>query len=513
MHAANFLRRFQRSVPEADASQNERPSLSSPKNGIAVGTLQNGSKQKIVQVDRSQIISKHLHCVGSTGSGKTAWAVSLIRQIIDNEIPLILIDAKGDLFETVMDSVTDLIVKTDNNLLSQVRTFDVFSSSHLIPWNLCARIDSESIDVQAYELGHLILQTIQTDVGIHQGRFLHNFLSLCIELGVTLPEGRSILTNPQHLAALVSRSKQVRIRHYFIREFPQESKVTRHGVLARLDALLRLPSWRAMLGCKQEFDFKHLFEKGITLISIGNAPLGCRDLQTFAGRMIFLRLARALMSRPVMANILPIAIFIDEAQELISPQIVEEMERLLTLARSRKVSLALFHQQIEQLEKISPSLPKILRTNCGTQAIFRSSIEAGRHFSHILPVTGKALRPDYRPDHRSSRNPYFSRSEELHHLVGTIPNLPLRNFYLWRAGSGPAHLLRTLDVPLNNGSNLLVKILIFGKKYIAAHLLFPLKNSMRKQVTRNIKKQVYLNRRILNFLYRRIWRDWGNESF
>lgn len=441
------LQRLSRSFTSEEKETHE-PSGDTPipKDAILIGTHAAGGAQHLPQ---SQLLV-HSHFTGSTGSGKTCWAAGLIKQLMDAGIPVIVLDGKGDIHEIALDLLTHSLAESGSEAaLKRVRTIDLFSDRYLPPLNLCARDESVPLDLQSYETANLILHTIEADAGIRQARLLHHLLALIIEQNGTLLDAQRVLTDPHLLAGWVERSSSERVRAYFSQEFSREPQVTRSGVIARLDALLRLPSWRAMLGQRQALDFRRFFDDGITLLTLGNSPLGCRDLRSFAGRFLFLRLARAVMSRPVMADIKPVVILIDEVQEFLSTEVAGEMERLLALSRSRKVFLALFHQQVTQLEKVSPTLPRILKTNCGLQALFRSSLEDARAFAHVLPTTGKVLRPDYQPGRPTLQEPYLSPSDEKQRLIESIPNLPARQFYLWQSGGGAARLLRSPDVPFD----------------------------------------------------------------
>lgn len=404
-----------------------------------------------VTIPVESIVGKHLHCVGATGAGKSAWSIGLINQLLDLGYPVVCIDAKGDLHSMLIDLLVHrLALSGKTNKLPRI--IDPFSSD-LVAWNLCARDHNVPVELQAYELANLMLQSVQADTGIKQGRLLQYVLILTIEdAEATLLDACRVLIDPLHLNTLISRSSNNRVRHYFQIEFAKESKVTISGIVARLEALLRLPGWRKMFNSPESLDFSKLLEPGVTSICIGNAPLGCRDLQFFAGRLLFLRLARAIMSRPVMNDdLLPVVIFIDEVQEFLSAEVAQEVERLLTLARSRKVSLFLFHQQVSQLEKISASLPKILNTNAALKILFRSSLEDSKSLSHILPITGRILKPNFQPDLPGGyRNPYLTQNEERQRLLETIPRLPSRHFYFWNAEGQHAKLLYSADVPIKD---------------------------------------------------------------
>jgi len=410
--------------------------------------------------------------VGSTGSGKSVWSLSLLQQLEERDCPVVILDFKGDLSKMVTANAVHAIAKTGEP--KSIRTIDPFSKDFLLPWNILAREDSVDVDVQAFEIANLIVGTTQAEVGIRQSRLLHSVIALTIELGGTLVDAHRALTTFPFLHHQISESSNPRIRQYFAVEFQQEAQVTKAGVITRIESLLRLPTWRKMFGTQRKLDFNQFLEKGITIIDIGNAPLGCHDLQRFIGRLIFLRIARAVTNRPVMDDLPHAFIFIDEVQEFLSAGMADELERLLTLARSRKVAFALFHQQIAQLEKVSRSLPKIIATNCNLKAIFRTGIEDAHKQSHIFPVTGNVLRKDYRPDTSRDKSPYLTESEERKLLAEKVARFPSRQFYFHRTEAGHTELLRSVEVPISKWMAAPKQFPDIHKRILQGNLMVPI---------------------------------------
>ncbi len=168
-----------------------------------------------------------------------------------------------------------------------------------------------------------------------------------------------------------------------------------------------------------------------------------RDLSRFFGQVIFQKLVRAIFSRRVNRNTEPVTILADEFQELLAPDLAQDFERILTLARSQRVFLWALFQQVAQVEAVSPTLLRIMKTNSIMQIVFRSSAEDARAFSHIMPAQGGEEREteDF-PDPRSPRR-RTTAEEERRELVAQTPSLPDRVFWLWnRARQYPALLVK-----------------------------------------------------------------------
>ena len=148
-----------------------------------------------------------------------------------------------------------------------------------------------------------------------------------------------------------------------------------------------------MLSAKNCLDFNTLFNNKITIINLGSPPYGCEDIARFWGTFVMTKIVRSIFHRSVSKNTLPAWICIDEWQNLLTREQADQMERILSMARFKRCFLTLICQQIEQISKISWSLPKITVTNTNKQIFFRSNLEDVKFFSHALPVTGRRPKP------------------------------------------------------------------------------------------------------------------------
>jgi hypothetical protein len=188
-----------------------------------------------------------------------------------------------------------------------------------------------------------------------------------------------------------------------------------------------------MLVARGMIRFDRLLEHAITIVDVGGAraPAGMRELQQFFGQVLFQKLVRAIFSRRVDQGTPPVTILADEFQELVQPDIANDFERVLALARSQRCFLWASFQQAAQVEAVSPVLMRVLRTNTNTQVMFRSSLEDARPLAHIMPVTGQLRRDaDGFPDPRNPL-PLVPVEEERRMLLERVPSAPDRVFWLW----------------------------------------------------------------------------------
>jgi hypothetical protein len=108
--------------------------------------------------------------------------------------------------------------------------------------------------------------------------------------------------------------------------------------------------------------------------------------------LTFGRIQRAIFARRVTEHSPPVRIIADEFQEMLSPDVADDFERVLTLARSQKAFLTVLFQQAASVEKVSSTLLRVIKTNSNYHVAFRANDEDVRAMSHVLPVTGRVPR-------------------------------------------------------------------------------------------------------------------------
>lgn len=398
----------------------------------------------------------HWAITGATGCGKSYFAASVLLQLIrQGQGSVILLDMKGELArlmrETLIPSVLAAAQQQESAaLLKKLVVVAPFDEDAPPPFQLLSRDHHLPIEVQAHEVSQSFGRTIGRDLGVLQQTTLRHALVLAIELGLTLVDVRQVLNDERFRREHVERSTNRDVRDYFLVRFARERQGSLHSLLSRLDTLLMYPSLRRMLTAPGMLRFDRLLEDSITIVDMTGAPAGLRDVPQFLGQLFFQKLVRQVFARRVTARTRPAVIFADEFQELLTPDVAADFERVLTLARSQKVFLRLLFQQPAQVEAASPNLLRILRTNCTYQMLFKASLEDARHFAQVLPVTGSAVREDADrfPDPRTPPR-RMTPDEERGQMLAQIPSMPARLFWFWnRNREYPALLVRSpsLDI-------------------------------------------------------------------
>lgn len=401
----------------------------------------------------------HWTVTGSTGAGKSFLVLSLLLQRLRRERGgVVLIDMKGEFAELLRKVVlpafaASLPPEDLARFVSKVAVLAPFDPNAVPPFQVLARDPGLSIAEQAHEVAGSFGRTIGRDLGVLQETILKRTLELAIDTGHRLPDVTRLLMDEGLRRAALDRSTLEETRLYFATRFSRERASSLGSLLSRLDSLTMYPGLRRMLSAPGMVRIPRLIEDAIVIIDLGGAPAGMRDVPQFLGQLFFQRLVRAIIARPVRhgdAAVAPVTIIADEFQELLGPEVARDFERVLALARSKKCFLWMLFQQAAQVEAVSPTLLRLLRGLCNYQVHFRASIEDARAFSHILPTTGRQLRPAAGfPDPRQPDR-FLSAEDERRELLELVPRMPDRIFWFCnRRAAYPSLLVRSphLDIP------------------------------------------------------------------
>lgn len=446
--------------------------------------------------------SGHWWICGGTGSGKTYWTLSILLQLLTlGHSPLLIIDYKGELASLLTETWLPAFLANANEeqrdwLLKRLVIINPFHSQYLPEFQILKRDPDIPIQMQAHEVASIFEKTIENDLGIRQDTIMKFVLMLSIEQGLTFMQAKELLENPFFLEALVRRSKLKEVRNYFTLRFKREAASSVISLTSRFDNFLMLPQTRLMLSASGTVNFDQLLQDKITIVNLGSPPYGSSGMARFWGTLIFVKLSRAIFNRHVDTDTPPIWVCVDEWQELLTREQATEMERILALARFKKVCLTLVNQQAVQVAKVSSPLVEIVKTNTNYQVFFRSSFDDARHFSHALPVTGRRLKAKQNRWDPEEKEGFYSAAEELRLLEQEMSQLPDRWFYYFdKRKPYLAQLVRSPHLDLTQAAKLGRRVAEDTKERLGRGLLgVPIAllkqaEEAREEEIRNIQKE------------------------
>lgn len=382
-------------------------------------------RRSIVQKNVSNL---HLHCVGSSGAGKTRFLYYLCRQEIDEALrnpgrqSVVLIDPHGDLFRNVLnyaarraetDSLGDRIVVIEP--VDQRRGAIGINVLETIP------------GIHPYEVTDEIVsacKSIWTDAwGARMEDILRHSCLLLQEHNLTLAQMPRLLTDNDFRRLLVEQSTNRDIKLYWhsFEDFRgNDQRLFVESTRNKISAFMSNPYIKPILSQqKSTLDFHEAMNSGkIILINLSRSHLKTESRRLF-GILLFSKIHQAIISRDDIpeSRRTPTTIFIDECHEIFHPDFFLS---ILEGGRKYKAVLNLFHQSLSQMGQDAVD---IILTNCGTLVCFNvGRLDAERMAKEMFSFSGKEIKyqdGDFLSG-KKSKPTYFSVQEEIENAISEL---------------------------------------------------------------------------------------------
>lgn len=365
---------------------------------------------------QDDLLGQHWWIYGTTGGGKSYAVMAILLQLLSRRgVPLVLLDMKGELSDLLLKIVLPVLAGREDcqDLFANVRIIRPFDRNFIPCLRLTEPEPDVPVEVQADGLAETTLDALGGEMGQRMRRNLTLLSMAAILLHEPLPVLSEWLANPAVLARAARRLPDATLRRQLAQGLEDENKATIQALRSRLD--LFFLHTRLALSTPNCLRFADCLEGGVTIFDLGDPPAGCEGVAKFYARVLSSRLIRAVLSRPVTKQTPSAVLIFEEFQEALAASSAAQFERFLALSRSRRVSGWFINQQPAQLAAVSTALVKLLRTNTGTELIFRSSFEDARDISHAFPVPEGCAKP----------------AEERLRLARELTRLPQREAFLW----------------------------------------------------------------------------------
>ena len=430
-----------------------------------------------IAVPMEQMVAAHSLITGGTGSGKTRFALLLIKAIIDsaadNSTGFGVLDPKGELFMGSLLLLAERIrelQETDppasERLRQRVVIVDFSSRDPVSPYNILANRGSAEADFFAASRADLLLDLLPGSDGLSLGAsaLLRRAILLLSEFDLPITQLDSVLHDAAFRVQLLHRSKNETVKSYFDRQFASAPKQTIAAISRRMDALFSSESVRLSLSGDAAPDFRELQDSGaIVLVNAFGANIS-RSVRQLLQALVLCDVAQSVFSRQKKEHCFPW--FCDEAQNFFGSQSLRDrMHDVLTMSRSFGTHLCCLTQNIGSAVS-DPRLLHSLYTNIRWSLSLRGEPGDCAFLKAALPVTGRTLQPQNNPFKEPE---VYSLSEERTMELNGVAHLPDRVGYFWhRPSSGEAVKMRTADLILPDGVGDLLRRLVsdpvFGKR-------------------------------------------------
>ena len=391
--------RFEAShIPYAEPSFEVRAREPSP-DELALGwtverdEAQNKNVQQLVGMANADRAT-HMYAVGASGTGKTKFLESLIRQDINQGRGFGVIDPHGDLIEDVKAYLFSLRgkEKEDAFLSDRIVLIDPTDPIRTVSFNPLERIPGKLPEEQASEL-LLAFKKIWADAwGARMESLLRFTLIALCENSLTLAEIPLFLTNRDLRERVLLHVSNTPCQDYFDEFNRKPARIIAEWIestLNKVNAFLADPRIRQIVAAdKSSFHVRNVMDEGkILLVKLDRGQL--KDAADLLGSLLLSTIQMAAFSRTDIpqSERIQFYLYIDEFQNFASENFIETLDQ----ARKYKLSLILANQNLSQLSR---ALQASILGNCNIQAYFRvahddASILARESLDAAFPEAGR----------------------------------------------------------------------------------------------------------------------------
>ena len=332
-------------------------------NSICLGENWHGGRKTPVYLP-SDLRVRHLHLIGTSGTGKSTLLLHLLRQDIESGAGLALLDPHGDLIDQVLASIPP-------SRFDDVILFDPADSEFPIGFNILAAHSDLEKTLLASDLVSTFAR-LSTSWGDQMASVLQNAILAFLESseGGTLADLRRFLIEPAWREQFLRTVGDPELVYYWRKGFTQLTGNKSIGpVLTRLETLLAPKSIRYMVAQRENrLDFADIMDTGkIFLARLPQGQIG-HENAFLLGSLLVTKFQQTAMSRQAKdADVRrDFWLYLDEFQHFITPS----MGEILRGARKYRLGLILAHQELRQLERDREVASAVL-SNAGTRVCFR----------------------------------------------------------------------------------------------------------------------------------------------
>ncbi len=310
--------------------------------------------------------TKHVHVVGSSGTGKSTLLVRMILEDIEQGHGVGVLDPHGDL-------IAEVASRLPQERFTDVVFFDPSEDQTAIGWNILGAQSETEKDLLASDLVG-VFRRLSTSWGDQMTAVLANAILVFLEssCGGTLLELRKFLVDEAFRREVLATVDDEYVGSFWETEFPLLiGRKPQAPILTRLDMFLRSKLIRRIVTVREpKLDFREVTDRG--LIFLGKLATGAigEDNAALLGSLLVSKFHQVTIAREAQAveDRRPFFLYIDEFHHVATPS----MASLFSGARKYRLGLTVAHQDLFQLHKNVPEVERSLLANAYTRVCFRA---------------------------------------------------------------------------------------------------------------------------------------------
>lgn len=355
-----------------------------PQEGLYLGKSRYRGVERdvyIAQEDRQ----RHMYIIGRTGTGKTEFLKSMIRQDIADGKGLCFMDPHGD-------AVDDILNFIPPERAEDVIYFRPGDTQRPMGLNLLAAKTEDQkhfITTAVINMMYKLFDPYKT--GIVGPRFEHAvrnaMLTVMSEEGTTFIEVMRALTDSNYVRELLPKVQDPIVRRYWTDQIAQTSDFHKSEVLdyitSKFGRFVTNKMVRNIIGQSQSsFDFRQVMDSGkILLVNLSKGELG-EENSSFLGLILVPRILMAAMSRSDIPEDQrrDFNLYVDEFQNFATP----DFAQILSEARKYRLTLTVANQFIGQVDE---EVKNAVFGNVGTLISYRVGVNDANYLANEFAPT------------------------------------------------------------------------------------------------------------------------------
>ena len=477
---SDFYNRYQTNIAQKLEKINKKPERT-----IHLGTT---SWNYPVEVPTNQMLFSHGLILGATGSGKSYYSLNFFKKAIEQEKSGFgIIDPKRELY---LKAVNQLVIHLNRlnptskeQLIKKLYIIDYANPNTVVPYNILAPRIGESVEALVHHRVDTIcdLFTGSSTLTTRMRITLKYFLYLLAENKLPITFFDYLCDDFALISTLARKSKNDRVRRYYLKRFKAEAKSTIYALRQRIDSLVTNESVRLSLSASTAPDFRKLMDdEKIVLITTSNPGIS-RETSHTLQMFLLSDITQAVFQRKRVKTAFNWQL--DEAQWLYKHRSSRSnINELLSMSRSFGTYFWLLTQSLSSAVTDS-EIRNAIECNVKNILMLRSTPSDARILLPALPITGTMQKLKTHP---LEPNRYLDPKEEIKARTEEIPRLPDRVGYLWlKTMLGEAIRIKTPFVGAGDKSNRIGR-----KEYLEMYHRIRSLNAVPKgQILKEIKEK------------------------
>jgi hypothetical protein len=353
--------------------------------GIMLGFNEYRGEQRDVRFARKDR-RRHHYCIGQTGTGKSVYLGSLVRQDIMAGDGCCVIDPHGDLIEDIMQYIPKERVK-------DVIVYNPSDADRPMGLNILEADTPEAQDMASSQATEIFIKIFGDE--IFGPRIQHYFRNACLTLmadkeeGATLIDVPRMFTDEEFMKYKVTKVENPVVRSFWEHEYANTGDRERQEMIpyfsSKFGPFITNTIIRNTIGqSKSAFHFRECMDnQKILLMNLSKGKIGELNTQLL-GLVMVAQIQMAAMSRVDMKedDRKDFYLYVDEFQNFATDTFCS----ILSEARKYRLALIMAHQYINQLVvsksgATSTQIRDAVFGNVGTLQSFKVGAEDGEYLA------------------------------------------------------------------------------------------------------------------------------------